>query len=59
MMNENDRKKFEQMLAKQELEYKDLGKELNLNLNDEEDDDPEVAHLNKMLAKQSKFFLNK
>lgn len=54
MMNENDRKKLEQMLAKQELEYKGLGKELGLNLGDEEDDDPELAHLNKMLAKQGK-----
>lgn len=54
MMNENDRKKLEQMLAKQELEYKGLGKELGLNLGDEEDDDPELAHLNEMLAKQGK-----
>ena len=51
-MDPASRKKMEEMLRQQELEFKGLAKELNLG--DDDDEDPEMKELNKALLKQGR-----
>jgi hypothetical protein len=46
MLSEDQRKKMDEMLAKQAAEFKGLAKELKLgDDNSDEDDDPDMAEL--------------
>lgn len=54
MLSAEQKKKMDDMLAKQALEFKGLEKQLKMGDGDDDETDPDIRELNKALARRGK-----
>ena len=58
MLSEEQKRKMDEMLAKQAADFKNLAKELKLDINNSDDEaDPEIRELQKAMKRQGRSLL--